>query len=147
MRVFADKGFTLVELLTSIVIMSMLMLIAIPMFRGDMTKDVNMVASNVASHLRYARSKSIASAKIVTVDIDFDNRTVTVSGTKKVVRIPKEIEARLILDQAAFTSNSASLQFYPNGASSGGIIELHDERKKVSVTTSWLHGGVTIERI
>ena len=147
MRLLAHNGFTLIELLTTIVIMSMLLLLVTPMFRGGMTKDVNLLASNVASHLRYARSKSIASARTVTVNIDFDNRMLSVNETSKAIRIPEEIEVRLILDQAAFASNSASLQFYPNGASSGGVIELRDERKKVSVTTSWLHGGVTIERI
>lgn len=147
MRVFADRGFTLIELLTSIVIMSMLVLLVTPMFRGGMTKDVSLVASHVAAHLRYARSKSMSSASTVTVNIDFDNRTLSVNETGKSLRIPEQIEVRLILDQAAFASNSASLQFYPNGASSGGVIELRDERKKVSVTTSWLHGGVSIERI
>jgi general secretion pathway protein H len=147
MRAFTGKGFTLIELLITIVIMSMLLLLVTPMFRGGMTRDVNLLASNVASHLRYARSKSIASARTVTVNIDFDNRTLSVNETNKAIHIPKEIEVRLILDQAAFASKSANLQFYPNGASSGGVIQLSDERKKVSVTTSWLHGGVTIERI
>lgn len=142
----SPKGFTLIEILTVILILSLVLTLVGPMYRGGQKSDLTVLGRKIASDLRYARSVAITSGKSNSIIFDFEKKKYQFSETDELNTIPDGVNVILTLDLADVSQKSGKIHFYPDGSSSGGIIELKGEKKKLKVIISWLHGGVSLKQ-
>lgn len=141
-----SKGFTLIEILTVILILSVVISLVAPMYRGGHKTDLTVLGRKMASDLRYARSIAISSGESKSVVFDFDNNIYRLPGDDSQKLIPDEVSMTLTLDIADINKKYALLYFYPDGTSSGGVINMKNGHKNIKIIVSWLHGGVSLER-
>ena len=70
-----NKGFTLVEILIVVVILSIAAMAAIPMFSSGADMQIRSAASMIASDLEYARSMAISRGQYYSVVFDKDTES------------------------------------------------------------------------
>lgn len=146
MKRFAQQGFTLIELLTVVLIMSIVMSIVGPMYKGGQKSDLNVLGRKLASELRYARSMAISKGETSAIVFDFAKKNYQLQGKKEQNSLPEEVNAKFTLDLADINSDNGKIYFYPDGSSSGGIIELEKAGRHIKVVASWLSGGISVSR-
>lgn len=140
------KGFTLVELLVVLLIMSLL-LVAVP-FTFDRTRaglEVRSNARDIAGILREARGIAIRENQDTTVLVDVSERLVALDGNKAKVDISEGVT--ITFDTAAseqISSSAGRIRFFPSGASTGGRVTLDRRGNTYRVEVDWLYGRVRI---
>lgn len=74
-----SKGFTLIEMVSTVVIIGVLAALAVPLFSKTMEKlKLNAATRDVVSDIRWARSKAIASRTQVGINFNLSSKTYTV---------------------------------------------------------------------
>lgn len=138
-------GFTLIEILTVILIISVVISLVAPMYRGGQKSDLTVLGRKMAGDLRYARSIAISSGKSKSVVFDFEKNAYSLRGDDIQNLIPDEVSMTFTLDVADISKKSGTLHFYPDGTSSGGVINMKNKNKNINIFISWLHGGVSLD--
>ena len=138
------RGYTLIELLAVILILSIIMSVVGPMYKANNKSDVKVIARKLASELRYARSLAISQGQKKAVIFEFNKRSYHIRGGKEVSTIPDNVKMNLIFDFVNVNKKNGRIDFYPDGSSSGGTVALENKGRKIEVVTSWLHGTVSV---
>jgi|SRR5215831_14286350 len=101
----------------------------------------------MAAKLRAARSMAIAQNRDVAFALDTGARTYGVAGAGAPKTLPATINLAVTTARPQIReANEASLVFFSDGTSSGGIIRLTDERQSVAIGVEWLTGAVHVAR-
>jgi general secretion pathway protein H len=144
----AEDGTSLIELLVVLAILALVAAVALP--RAHMPgrgPSLRLVASDVAAELRTARSMAIAQNRDVAFAFDTETRTYGVAGTGAPQALPAAIDLLVTTARTQFgETKDAHLVFFSDGTSSGGTIQLSDQRQSVAIGVEWLTGAVHIER-
>jgi general secretion pathway protein H len=119
----AERGFTLLELLVVLAIISLLLWVAAPRFEGATQPSLATRAGLLASELRMARQRAISTAR---------PERVSLAG-------PAGAGA-----QVGATTGPKEVLFFPDGSSTGGRILLQDQRRQALVTVDFLTGAVHV---
>ena len=147
------KGFTLVELLVVLVIISMMAAFVGPRIAGSMSNlNLKTASKKLASALRYARNQAASQCATYVALLDFEERTVTVRAEKrgepaeegpeesepdadhpeqrpKRFQLPEGVRFdRAVSGDEEWDSGIFQLVFYPDGGSSGGTVFLANVR-------------------
>ncbi len=147
-----SPGFTLLEIIVVMLIIGLASgLAGIMISRGGGNREMKIFTKEVSSVLRYARNRAVAEKKIYCFVInkeehtywvfseDTDYRNVKTVLTKP---IPEEIQMSLNDDN----EDSPHVEFLPRGSSSGGKIEIMNEKGKVvSLRINRITGKVDVE--
>jgi general secretion pathway protein H len=140
------KGYSLVELLTVIAILALMAAVtSYYLYRRDRPFALQLAARELASCLRLAHAKAIATDKPQTVTLDLGARRFACPG--KTGRFPPE--ARVLVRTAAaeyIRDRVASLRFLGDGTASGGNIFLEERGQIWKVRVNWLSGEVRLSR-
>ena len=142
-RASANSGFTLLELLVVLAIVSVVlgtMVLARPSAVGA---RVNAAARGVVATLRLARADAIARNTEATVSVDPGTGVVAFSHGNW--QLPRGAQVTITFAESERTGAGGSLRFYPDGQSSGGEINLRLEGRPARVTVSWLTGEARID--
>ena len=168
MNNFTERGFTLLELIVVMIIVSLMSAVVGPSVAGSLSKmNLKTAAKKTAASLRYARSRAVAENTIYIARFDFEqNRLLIISGfdmpiknktdknnideknTEKSKRyvLPEGVRFKKgILAEDEVDSGLFDIVFSPGGSSSGGGVVLADERGKeyeigVDFVTGTVHG-------
>lgn len=157
MNNFTERGFTLLELIVVLIIVSLMSAVVGPSVAGSLSKmNLKTAAKKTAASLRYARSRAVAENAIYIARFDFEqNRLLIISGfdpnknktgknktgennideknTEKSKRyvLPEGVRFKKgILAEDEVDSGLFDIVFSPGGSSSGGGVVLADERGK-----------------
>ena len=155
-----SKGFTLIELIVVLVIVSIMAAMVSPTISRSISSfKLKTATRKVAAALRYARSQAVSRAEAYQAVFSLDENQVTVSpvedqGEKseggegsegeevgkqngnrpdkpKVYTLPDEVKfCKVIIDEEEITSGDATITFNVNGGSEGGEVFLSDEEEK-----------------
>ena len=142
-RARAASGFTLLELLVVLAIVSVVfgtLVLARPSAVGA---RINAAARGVVATLRLARAEAIARNTETTVSVDPGTGVIVFSHGKW--QLPRGAQVTLTFAETERTAAGGSLRFYPDGQSSGGEINLRLEGRLARVTVSWLTGEARID--
>ena len=141
------RGFTLLETLLAVAILAIgAALAAAAVTGGFRGMELRSTAKEMAAQLRYTRARAIATGQPQRFVVDPDARTWTAPNGRD-----GEIPARL---SVAFTGarevapeqGQGAIQFFPDGAATGGRITLSLDDAAWRVDVAWLTGEVTVSR-
>lgn len=137
----AMAGFTLLELLVVIVIMALgLALVPAILAPGSEAQSLKIDMRQIVSSLRFARSMAILQNRPVAVLIDPQKRQVGIAGGTPI----GYFAGTTAIEFTAITPGSTvgAIQFYPDGGSSGGTLNLSNDSAHYQISIDWLAGDV-----
>ena len=141
-----ENGFSLLELLVVLVIISLMSAMIVPRIGGTIEKlNLKTAANKIAASLRYARSRAVSEKETYVVSFDFDANRMVVFTESSVINAQVEgadITPQIYeLPEGAWLEVAESIRgeeetklfevfFYPSGNSSGGKITLSGEKNR-----------------
>ncbi|MCX2890191.1 general secretion pathway protein GspH [Pseudomonas sp. LB-090624] len=138
-----QRGFTLFELLLVIVLIGVATpLLAIGISRGLHSAQERTALANMVSALRSARMQAIGSGQPVRAGFDLQRREVHSAGHAP-ARWPEDFSVRLHTAEGL----GAAFEFYPDGAASGGNIQIARGERHWRIDVGWLTGRVTLKSL
>lgn len=153
---FRRNGFTLIELIIVLVIIGISAgLVGIVINRNSGSFELNRFTKEVSAVLRYARSHAVAEKKTYCFVIEGPERMLRLytdndkedSDEKYKEVINKPIPQELQIVMAHGKSDTPFIEFFPVGNSSGGVIEVSNQKGKVFlVTVNRITGKVEVEQ-
>ncbi len=147
MRLAAARGFTLVELLVVLLILSVLLVAApIAFDRVLPGLQVRSDAREVARVLREARGQAIRGNREATVTIDVEERTYRLGDDGELQRFSEGVAVTLKTAASELIEpNIGRIRFFPDGSSTGGLVSLDRRGRTYAIWVDWLYGRVQIE--
>jgi len=141
-----QSGFTLLELLTVIVIMALVyVLVPTMFFSGTSGADLRKGSRDIASGLRQARSEAVNLRRDTSLVLDLEKRSFSLSGHEKTYQLPESVELKLFTAQSEIVSEKqGAIRFFPDGSSTGGRVTVASGDRKFLVDVDWLTGKVSI---
>jgi general secretion pathway protein H len=144
----ASRGFTLLELLVVMVIIAAIVGLVVPRFGAALPGvELRGAARDVASALRFARGRAIATRGDVAVVFDVNARTYRIEGVpgERERAFGDAITVGLLTGRSELRSESVgAISFFPDGSSTGGRVTLRSGERAFEVDVEWLTGRVSI---
>ncbi len=142
-----EKGFTLVELLAVLAIIS----IALAAFTlngrgGTDTAKFRATLVNAAAAITDARVRAMKDAKETVFLVDVKARVLGSESQR--IELPQGVALSATLAQSGLQrGGSAGIRFFPEGTSSGGTLAFTHRGKTFEIRVNWLTGNVSIQAI
>lgn len=134
----ASRGFTLLEMLVVIVLMSIgIGVVGFGLHKGLQQAADRQLLGQMVQALRTTRSAAIISGQPRETSFDLDRRTFQAPG-KRPQQWPAEVGVQL--NTAA--DLNAAVAFYPDGSSSGGNLLVFQGERRWRIDIGWLTGSV-----
>jgi general secretion pathway protein H len=139
------SGFTLLELLVVLVLLTAVTALVAPAFLKTGGVEVQAAARNLAAGLRRARSQAIQTNAVTSMSVDVESRDFGLSFEVGRRKLPGDIELSLYTARSAVESESrGSILFFPDGGSTGGRITVKRGPRRIHVDVDWLGGRVRL---
>ncbi|MEO6104075.1 MAG: GspH/FimT family pseudopilin [Pseudoxanthomonas sp.] len=141
------RGFTLMEVLVVLVIIAMATTLAAMVFSGGLDgMRLRSSSKEIAAQLRYTRTQAIATGQPQRFTIDPHGHLWQAAG-KRHGRIPQSLGvdftgAREVQPRVG----DGGIVFFPDGASTGGRVQLSIKRAAWRIDVGWLTGEITVSR-
>ena len=128
----AETGFTLIEVVCVLAIIGLLAALVLPAIpRG--TSQQRLAGYAVANRAQVATS------------LDAERRIVISGATASIVEIPDDVTFEALLAQRCGDRRvGATIDFFPSGASCGGVIAIARQGVGYQIRVNWLTGGVEV---
>ena len=137
------EGFTLLELIVVLVIISAAVLIMIPTLVSSSNTELKASARDVVSGLRRARSEAVTTNQSVAVTFNLDTRAFAVLGKRKT--LPPGIKVAIVTARSEQLSEAdANIRFFPDGSSTGGRVTLSTENRSYAIDIDWFTGKLKL---
>ena len=147
-----SPGFTLLEIIVVMLIIGLASgLAGIMISRGGGNREVKIFTKDVSSVLRYARNRAVAEKKIYCFVVDKEEHTYWLYSEDTDYRNVKTVLTRPIPEEIQMSleandEDSPHIEFLPRGSSSGGKIEIvNDKGKVVLLRINRITGKVDVE--
>ncbi|KAA8716110.1 GspH/FimT family pseudopilin [Pseudomonas cannabina] len=139
----ASRGFTLMEMLVVLVLMSIAVgLVGFGLQQGLSTASERRAVGDMVEALRATRVRAIVTGQPVRTEFDLRKATFKAPG-KREKRWPESLRVTL---QTASDLGS-SVEFYPDGGSSGGNVLVADGERRWRIDIGWLTGSVQVRSL
>ena len=141
-----EAGFTLIEVVCVLAIVGLLAALILPALpRATTQARLAAYAVDVAALLKADRNAAIRNHAMVSTLLDADRRTVRSGERVDAVEIPADVEfSALLAQRCADRVVGSTIDFFPSGASCGGVIAISRRGFGYQVRVNWLTGGVEI---
>jgi len=141
-----DHGFTLLELIIVLFLMSLILGMATLFFANVLPSNrLNATVRSVSSTIREARSLARIDGQRQIVTIDFDSKTYGIEGFGS-RNIPDDISIKVI-DPVAGEVRQGKYQFvlHPSGGIEGGTIVLWNAKQAFTIQPDPVAGSIVIK--
>ena len=148
-----DAGFTLLEVLVTLVIMALALALVAPRF-GDALPGVELQAETrkVVAMLRHARSKAVLLNQDIQIQLVEEPAALSISTEDEPYRPPEHIRLELSAGRVSAAAEQPiievdqAIRFFAEGYSSGGSITLsREDGRRASIHVDWLTGRVSTD--
>lgn len=138
-----SAGFSLLEVLLVVALIALAGTLAVTVARGGLEgMRLRSSARTLAAELRFTRAQAIASGQVQRFEIDPASHRWRAAG-KHHGDVPKELAIAFIgAREVQPSAGVGAIQFWPDGASSGGRVRLSKGRASWDVDVAWLTGRV-----
>ena len=142
----SEAGFTLIEVVCVLAIIGLLAALVLPAIpRGTSQQRLAGYAVQVAALLKGDRNAAMRNRAPVATSLDSERRTVISGATASVVEIPADVTFQALLAQRCGDRRvGATIDFFPSGASCGGVIAIARLGVGYQIRVNWLTGGVEV---
>ena len=142
----AEAGFTLIEVVCALAIIALLAALVLPAIpRGTSQQRLAGYAIEVAALLKGDRNAAIRNHAQVATSLDAKRRIVISGATASIVEIPADVSFEALLAQRCGDRRvGATIDFFPSGASCGGVVALARQDVKYQIRVNWLTGGIEV---
>ena len=138
-------GYTLVELLIVITLVVAISAFLAPMMLPSPARVLQHAAGDVATALRETRREARAKQMRMRFSIDTADGRYGTLGMPTTRALPQDVRARLTTAESLLSGDTAGgIDFFPDGSSSGGRIELSASDIGLQVDVEWLTGRIRI---
>lgn len=134
-------GFTLVELLVALVILSLAMAVAVPRFAaGNPALSVRSAARDLVAGLQLARNLAITENRAVSIRFDRAAGAFEVAGRRR--ELPRGVALTRPDLREDRDDQPIEFRFFPDGSSSGGQIGVVRGAHQLLIDVDWMTGGI-----
>jgi len=149
-----DKGFSLIELIIVLVLLSLSLALVTPsLSRFSKTIESRAAAKKVSGLLRYFRSEAVQKGRVYQVLFDPDLREIRTRGLELAEErgnkytLPEGMQMReMKISSSQYPSDFPTIEFYPNGGSNGGSVLFgYQDHKGYRIKVHFLTGMVEVE--
>lgn len=139
------RGFTLIEILAVVALIAVaMMLAAVTMGDGLSGMRVKAASRDLVAALRYTRGQAIVKREAMALAIDVNARRYRAPG-RKWVELPRNMTMKLLTARTEMEDEGIGrIRFFPDGASTGGHIELEMRQAIWRIEINWLTGEVVV---
>jgi general secretion pathway protein H len=138
-----SAGFTLIEMIVVLVVLALVAGLVIS--RGPSrspTVSIRSAATQMLQAMRAARAESIAAGQSAAFNVAADQRTYRI-GRDAPRALPDGVRAHIEVGGRI----APSIEFLPDGSSSGGMVLLTGSTRRMSVTVDWLSGRMRVAEL
>jgi len=141
------RGVSLLEMLLVIALLAAISVLAAGAMTGGFAgMQLRSEAKQIAAQLRYTRTQAIATGRPQRFTIDPESRTWTAPGNRK-GEIPGQLGIRFTgAREVQPRRGEGAIVFFPDGASTGGRVQLSAKKAAMNVDVTWLTGEVRLRR-
>lgn len=138
-------GFTLIEMIVVLVIIGLALALIMPnLGRGIGRYTLAATAHDVAAALRLARDQAITRNRPIQFFAEADTFGSGEDGQRR--HVPRGITLTVFDGMQTHSGkHTDAVQFFPDGSSSGGTINLIAEAARYAVLVDWVNGNVSIQ--
>jgi general secretion pathway protein H len=142
----AEAGFTLIEVVCVLAIIGLLVALVLPAIpRGTSQERLAGYAVEVAALLKGDRNAAIRNRAQVATSLDAERRIVISGATASIVELPADVTFQALLaKRCGDRLVGATIEFFPSGASCGGVIAIARLGVGYQIRVNWLTGGVEV---
>ena len=138
-------GFSLVELIIVIGIISLLSAILAPILLPTSGRTLFQTTQEIALHLRELRREARFHNRTTRFVVDTEAKRYRMQEKDPWRPLPPEMSIQLTTAESLLRSDTqGSILFYPDGSSSGGRIELGLDGRRKIIDIEWLTGHVGV---
>ena len=140
-----QRGFTLLELIVAIFILSIILAVSLPSFSTLGENRITSDAKKLASILRYLNDSAITTKETLSFKVDLQNKTVRYLDPdgEKSERFDT-ISGVELQTKGMITEGEVTMPFGSSGAAENLIIHLRNDKKALAVAFNALSGRVKI---
>jgi general secretion pathway protein H len=142
----SEPGFTLIEAVCALAIIALLAALILPAF-PHATSQARLAgyALDIAALLKGDRNAAIREHAKVSTLLDGERHIVRSGSRSLVVEIPKDVSFNALLaQQCADRIAGSTIDFFPSGASCGGVVTISRQGVGYQIRVNWLTGGVEV---
>lgn len=141
-----DKGFTLLELIVVIFVLSVVLALVLPSFTGIGEGRISSEAKRLASVIRYLNDSAISTKEYFQMSIDFTDKVVKYNGPdgERTERFD-DISSVELQSKGSVSAGNVTVFFSPLGANESFRIHLKDDKSGMEVSFNAMSGMVKIE--
>lgn len=139
------RGFTLIEILAVVALLALAMtVVAVTMGDGLSGMRVKAASRDLVAALRYTRGQAIVKRESRALSIDVDQRRYRAPG-RRWVELPGKMTMKLVTARSELEEDGVGrIRFFPDGASTGGHVELEMGQAVWRIEVNWLTGEVRV---
>ncbi len=140
------RGFTLLELLVVLLIVSLLVALVPPLFSGAVPGvKLKAAVRDLATAMRLARNQSITHDAETQVYLNLEAPAYAI-GRQAARALPAGVELKVApaARRGTLETTTHVVRFFPDGSSSGTLIQLSRGKRSYDLHVGWLTGRVTI---
>jgi len=141
-RVLVGRGFSLVELLVVLTIMSVLVSsISYVMLKKQDT--LKTLTTNIVHNLHIVQQKAIRDEEQYQIQIDLGNNELTFLDES--IELPANVSLTVKTAENQLLENDVvGMTFYPDASSSGGVITLETNKELFEISVIWISGKISM---
>lgn len=140
-----NNGFTLLELIVVIFIVSLMLAFSFPHFTVMGDGKMKSEARNVASILRYMNDSALATKETGTIKVDFSQKTLSYKGREEEkIENLMNLSGLYLQSRGTVSDGEVIIFFGPTGASESFTVYLKGEKSETAITFNCLSGRVKV---
>lgn len=139
-------GFTLIEVLVTLLLATLIISTVPPMLTGTISStETRAAARQLAAGLRHARSQAIATQQETALMLDLEQRRFRTTSGRHDIRLAEDLDLTLTTtDSEVAGPDQGNIRFFPDGSSTGGRIEVADQKHRYTLDVDWLTGRIEL---
>ena len=143
--IYSNRGFTLIELVVVLFIVSLIAAVVLPSFAGFGESELKSEAGEMASILRYINDSALSRKETCFIKIDLDKNTVSWKGPDGGKAKKFEDITGVTTQSAGMISNGELIFFFePLGIRENLSVHMSKGDKNITITLNHLSGRVKI---
>ena len=140
-----NNGFTLLELIVVIFIVSLMLAFSFPHFTVMGDGKMKSEARNVASILRYMNDSALATKETSTMKLNFSQKTLSYKGREEEkIETLTNLSGLHLQSRGTVSDGEVIIFFGPTGASESFTVYLKGEKSQTAITLNCLSGRVKV---